>query len=168
MIGGVPREHITETRLHTDAHQRQQPCGLPLFGGRELLISQHDAGQLVGLVRMTMRQTHRHVEVGHPCRETAVEHTHDEAGIDRVERVGDSVFSAQRGYIVGAGGVDPGRTESGISETVHHRLSSRDVVIRDHQGLEEIPPRRDEGGRTTHSPAPTISIRMAITGPRLR
>ena len=63
LVGGVPGEHVGQPRLHPDPDQRELAGLLPLPGQRELVVAELDAGLAVRLIRMGVRQRHRHVQV---------------------------------------------------------------------------------------------------------
>ena len=49
MVGGVAGEDVRQTRLDTEAQQRQQPGLLPLRLHLELLVAEFHAGLFMGL-----------------------------------------------------------------------------------------------------------------------
>ena len=142
-VGRVAREHVGQPRFDAETNQRQPPRCLPLRLGCELLITEFDPGQLVGLIRMALGQTHRHIEIVSAAGQCAVEDRHHKAGVDGIDHVGDALLAHQLGNRFGRTCVDAGRAEAGIVDRVGRLLGPDRVVIGHHDVLEEIPPHRD-------------------------
>jgi hypothetical protein len=84
-----------------------------------------------------------------------VEDRHDEAWVDRVHDMTALVFADQRGHRVGLGSIDLRGNEAILAwvpllDRCNRSLGSREVVVGDHESLEEIPTCRDPGKRVAH------------------
>ena len=143
VVGGVPREDVREPRLHADPDQRQPSGGLPVGGDGELLVSELHACLLVRRLGMRLRQRHRHVEVVGARLERAREDRHVEHRVDGVHHVRDPVLAAQRRHGLLGRRVDL----RGDVPLVGRRglLCSGQVVVGDHDLLEEVTAGRDRG-----------------------
>lgn len=154
VVGGVAGEDVGESRLDTDPDEREATVGLPLPRHGELLVAEHDADLLVGLLGMTLRQAHRHVEVVGPGSLGAVEDRHVELRVDGVEDVRRRVLAGQRRHGLGRRGVDPGRDEARLPRVASgdgcdRALGTRHVVVGDDPALEEATLGGDARGGVT-------------------
>jgi hypothetical protein len=112
LVGGVPGEHVGQSRLNADADQGQ-PSGLrPLWRGGELFVSELDATRSVRLCGVRPRQRHGHVEVVGARREGVREHGSTKRGVDRVEHVRDPELAAQPRDVLCGRGIHPYRLEA--------------------------------------------------------
>src|SRR5262249_54856435 len=59
----IPREYIGHTRLHAKAYQRKVSRALPIPGFLKLVISQFDSGLVERVLRVRLRQGHRHIHI---------------------------------------------------------------------------------------------------------
>src|SRR4029078_5402486 len=91
VVGRKAGEDIGKTRLYTDPDQSEPARRLPPVLDGELLVAELDAGEFVRLLRMPVRQAHRHVEVIGATGQRAVEDRHHEPRVDGVHDVGDVV-----------------------------------------------------------------------------
>ena len=114
VVGGIAGEDVGEPRLDADADEGEPTVGLPLPGHGELLVTEHDADLLEGLLGVSLRQAHRHVEVVGPGRLGAVEDRHVELRVDGVEDVGRPVLARECRHRLGRRGVDLGRDEPAL------------------------------------------------------
>jgi hypothetical protein len=96
-----------------------------------------------------LRQAHRHVEVVRTTGRGAVEDRHHEARVDRVHHVGDAVLLDQRTHRPRVGGVDLGGLEPGVRRRC--LLRADEVVVGDHDRLEEVTSGRDRSERAAHT-----------------
>ena len=142
-VGGVTRKNIGESRFDTETHQRQPPRRLPLRLGGELLIAEFDAGQLVGLLRVSLRQAHRHIQIVGAAGQCAVEDRHHETGVDGIDHMGDGVLTDEIGDRLFRTCVDADGAEARVVDRVGRLLGLGLVIVGNHDLLEEVPPHRD-------------------------
>jgi hypothetical protein len=147
VIGGVPGEDVGQAGLHPDADERQPARRLPLLLDCELLVAEFHAREFVGLVRVPVREAHRHVEIVGTTGEGAVEDRHDEPRVDGVHHVRDPVRADQFGDVVGGRRVHVGRGEPRVTYRVGGLRCPVFCVVADHDPFEEVTPRRDRTER---------------------
>ena len=101
MISRVAREHVAESGFDTHPHEREATGGLPVGRLSELVVAELDAGLLVRVGRMRLRQAHGHVEVVGPGGERPREDGGHELGLDGVHDVGCAVLPGYGCHAVG-------------------------------------------------------------------
>ena len=89
MLRTARRRHSARTRRRGPARRPCPPAPaarlLPLLVARQLYVAEHLPRQLVGALRVRVRQRHRHVQIGRPSREAGVEDRLVEARIAGVQ-----------------------------------------------------------------------------------
>jgi hypothetical protein len=151
LVLGPAREDVGHAGLDAHADEREASCVPPPRLLRELLVAEHDAGELVRPVGVRRRQAHRHVEVDGAAREGALEDRHHEARVDGVQHVRDGVLADQGRDRVGARRVDRGAEEARVAQRVHQRLRAGRVVVGDDEQLEERASHSDADGCGAHA-----------------
>ncbi len=142
VILGVPREHVRKAGLDAHPDESQAVRGAPERLPGELLVAELDARQLVGPLGVRGRERHRRVEVVRAGVQAGVEDGHDEARVHGVQHVAHALFADQRRDRLAIGGVDAGRADARIGGPVGDGRGSGNVVVGDHEVLEEVPPKR--------------------------
>ena len=132
--------------------QRQVAGRLPLVGPGELLVAQHDAGELVGSLGMRSGQRHRHVHVAGAATRRSVEDRHHEPWVRGVEHPVDVVAGDAGGHGIGIAGVELIRGEATVAGPPRRRLGARGVDVGHDHRLEELPATSDHRRRRAHSP----------------
>ena len=144
VVGGVAGEHVGETGLDADAHEGEPAGGLPPVGDRELAVAEHLAGLVVRVLGVRVRQVHRHVEVGGPGREGAVEDRRVEARIAGVDHDVGAGLTRERGDRVGVATRRPWPRRGARRRDRRRHASARlEVDVGDRQLVEEVTAVRD-------------------------
>ncbi len=143
----VAGEDVGEAGLDADPAERQLALALPLLRRRELDVAEHHAGLLERLLRVALRERHRHVEVGRPGLLRGEEDRLVEARVAGVEDGVGSAVAHQRDERGLVGGVDLGGAEAvrllELRSTT--ALRARQVDVRERHVVEEAAPLRDRG-----------------------
>ena len=153
LVGGVASEDVGQAGLDADPDERQQAGRLPLLVARQLDVAEHLARQLVGSLRMPMRQRHRHVEVGHLGLEAGAEDRLVEARIAGVQHRVRAHAPDQLDERGAVGGVDAlGGEAVRLAEPRGGRLGALERDVGEHDLLEHRPALGDRRERRAHAP----------------
>ena len=117
--------------------ERQPAASLPLGGQLELVVTQLDAGQVVGVGGMRLGQADRHVHVVDVRGERAPEDRHQEARVDGVHDQVDAVGARERLDGGRVRGVDAlGRVARRVADLSLHAARPVEVVVGEHHLLQ--------------------------------
>jgi hypothetical protein len=112
-------------------------------------------GSFVRVLRVGLRQGHRHVEVGAPRLEGSGEDVGVEARVGRVHDHVRACVARSADERIGVRGVDPrGREAIGLGQVAHPVLGAREIDVHKRHSLEEASVLR-HGGDCRSDPAGT-------------
>jgi len=151
VLRGVGGEDIGQSGVHAHADQRQLAACLPGGIQGELLVTQLDAGDLEGPIRMRLRQADRHVHVVRIGFEGAGEDGHHELRIDGIHDEVGAVCARELRDGRGIPSINLDRWElRGAAEGVAQSSGSRFVVVGEDHGLAPVGGGGDAGDRLAH------------------
>ncbi len=152
MVGRVAREDVREARLYSDADERKQAGLLPGLFGRELLVAELHARELVRALRVRLGQRHRHVEVRAESLERRREDRRVEARVDGVDNRVRLCLASERDDRTDVGCVHLRRAEAvRLAELLDDGFGAGAVVVGEDHVLEERAPLRDRPHGRPHA-----------------